>query len=201
VLDALNARRVMPGVMPPIVVSHMQSILRLLLLSLVILPSSSFAQRDAKKIADVREISCDNTKGYLDYLDGELHKDPTAKAYIIFYGGRSYVNIIYGGRRRYLSKRLLPKRGEAEARVSFWKPYLMNTRNVEASRIEVICGGYRDRPVVELWIVPSGASAPKPTPTVTEKEIKFRRGNPKSLDMFGEDTCSIAKGGITKPCS
>ena len=83
-------------------------------------------------------------------------------------------------------KRLLPKRGEAEARVSFWKPYLINTGRVEDSRIELIDGGYRLKPVVEMWIVPSGAKPPRLTPTLKEKDIRFRRGRANWKEMFGE---------------
>lgn len=168
----------------------MRLFLRILLLSLVVFPSAAFAQLEARKIAEVEEVNCDNIKGYLDYLAGELHNDPTAKTCIIFYGGR----IGYG------SKRLLPKRGESEARVSFWRAYLIHTRNVEPARIEVVCGGYRERLVVELWVVPSGVGPPNPTPTLTEKDIKFRRGKPKRIDLFGEDDCGIVEGGITTPC-
>ena len=158
--------------------TQMNSILQVLLLNLVFSPSSTLAQREARKIAEVGVVYCDDIKGYLDYLAGELGKDPTARTYIIFYGGR----IGYG------SKRLLPKRGEAEARVSFWRSYL------------IVCGGYRERLIVELWVVPSGVSPPNPTPTLTEKDIKFRRGKPKSIDLFGEDDCGIVEGGITTPC-
>ena len=138
--------------------THVKSILLILSLGLVSFPSSTVAQREAKKFADVGEANCDNIKGYLDYLADLLHNDPTTKAYIIFYGGR----IGYG------SKKRLPKRGEAEARVSFWRSYLIHTRDVEPARIEVVCGGYRERLIVELWVVPSGVSPPNPTPTVTE---------------------------------
>jgi hypothetical protein len=174
----------------------------LLILGIFLLPAS--AQQEAKKIAEVEvgEVSCDNTKGYLDYLYGELYKNPTAKAYIIFYGARSYPNSIYMGRGVYKTRRLLPKRGEAEARVSYWKPYLINAREVEASRIEVICGGYRERPIVELWVVPAGSHPPQASPTLSANQIKFRQGKPKNRDMFGESDCwMIPEGGITTACS
>lgn len=168
----------------------MKLFLRLLLLSVVISPSPALAQREARKISQVGVVSCDNIKGYLDYLADELHKNPTARAYIIFYGGR----MSYG------SKMFLPKRGEAEARVSFWKSYLIHTRSVEPASIEVVCGGYREHLIVELWVVPSGVSPPNPTPKLAEKDIKFRPGKPKSRDLFGQDDCGIVEGGITTPC-
>lgn len=170
----------------------------LLILGVFLLPAS--AQQEAKKIAEVEigEVSCDNTKGYLDHLYGELYKNPTAKAYIIFYVARTYPNSIDTGGGVYKTRRLFPKRGEAEARVSYWKPYLIETRNVEASRIEMICGGYRERPIVELWVVPAGAHTPQASPTLSENQIKFRRGKLKHRDMFGESDCwMIPASGIT----
>jgi len=34
---------------------------------------------------------------------------------------------------------------------------------------------------VEIWIVPKDAEPPKPTPTLTERDIKFRKGKPFSV--------------------
>ena len=167
----------------------------LLVLGSFVLASSVFGQQRAKKIADVRETFCDDMKGYLDHFSDELHKDPAASGYIIFYGGRTYRNFNTSK-----SRRLLPKRGEAEARVSFWKSYLVNTRDIDPSKIEVICGGYRERPVAELWIVPAGTTVPKPTPTLRPRDIKFRRGTPQNREMFGEDDCHFVAGGITTRC-
>lgn len=173
----------------------------LLILTVFLLPAS--VRQEARKIAEVEigDVSCDNTKGYLDYLYGELYKNPTAEAYIIYYGGRSYLNNIDSGRGLYRRRRLFPKHGEAEARVSYWKPYLINTRDVEASRIEVICGSYRERPDVELWVVPAGAQPPQASPTLSVNRIKFRRGKPKNREMFGESDCwMVPAGGITTAC-
>jgi len=165
-------------------------------LSLFVSASVCFAQQNARKVTEVGEVICDNTKGFLDYFSDELHKNPSATGYVVFYGGRGYR---YFNGSKFI--RLLPKRGEAEARVSWWKEYLVNTRNIDASRIEVVCGGYRERPIVEMWIVPSGATPPKPSPTLSERDIKFRRGIPRNIDMFGEDDCHAVKGGINTPCS
>jgi hypothetical protein len=122
------------------------------------------------------QARCDDVKSRLDNAAVEVHKDPTAKLYIIFYGGKHGI------------RRLLPKHGEARAFTSWWKPYIINTRDVEASRIEVIDGGFRPEFTVEFWIVPSGANPPTPKPTLTEKEIRFRRGRPNCLELFDPDS-------------
>jgi hypothetical protein len=42
--------------------------------------------------------------------------------------------------------------------------YLSRVHGIDASRIIIINGGYRRRRTLELWIVPNGASRPRPTP-------------------------------------
>ena len=167
----------------------MQTKLLIIILSLLAFAPPAFAQAESRKLFDVKlnETPCDDIKGYLDSVSIQLQNDPTARLYIIFYGGKGYFNMIWNAKRKeYEWKYLLPKRGEATARISFWKPYLMNTRRIDGSRIEVIDGGYRENPIVEMWIVPFGAKRPVPTPTLTEREIKFRRGKLKRIKMFGE---------------
>ena len=151
--------------------------------------SSAFAQAEARKLTDVKlnETPCDDVKGYLDSVLGDLQNDPTGKLYIVFYGGKGYMSMFWNAKRKeYEWKFLPPKRGEPKARIAFWKPYLMNTRDIDGSRIEILDGGYRETPIVELWIVPHGAKPPVATPTLAEREIRFRRGKPKRMEMFGE---------------
>lgn len=165
----------------------MKQVLKLLLLSFFVFVPPALGQSDARKFADVGEIPCDDVKGHLDHLSVELQGNLGAKAYIVTYGGRTHLNNVWSRRLRdYEMRRLLPKRGEAEARVSFWKSYLINTGRVEGSRVEVIGGGYREEPIVEVWIVPPGAKPPPLTPTLKKGEIKFRPGRVKWKEMFGE---------------
>ena len=49
--------------------------------------------------------------------------------------------------------------------------YLVTQRGIDASRVVVVNGGFREEDNVELWIVPSGAAAPQPTPTVQAGEV------------------------------
>lgn len=117
-----------------------------------------------KKVAIVaREFDeCDNCtfddqKARLDNLAVELQNDPTTRAHIIAYGGR------------------MSPVGQVERLMSRAREYLVTQRGIDASRLVVINGGFREDDSVELWVVPSGATAPQPTPTVQAGEIKRRK--------------------------
>jgi hypothetical protein len=168
----------------------MRAIIAASALCLTLLSSSAFGQQVASKFGEMGQIPCDDVKGWLDSSAVELERNPNAKLYIVFYGGKSYFNNLYDRRTGDYSigRTLLPRHGEAKARISWWKSYLIIARGVEASRIEVIDGGYRNEFTVELWLVPSGANPPTLKPTLTEKDIRFRSGRPNCNEMFGSNS-------------
>ncbi len=130
---------------------------------------STSASRDTTRPFDeFGDITCEDEMARLDNFAVQLQNEPTAKGLIIFYGGRRF-----RGR--------LPKRGEAVARASRMKPYLVERRGIPANQVIVIDGGYSEEWHVVLWIVPAGASLPTPQPSITSKAIKFRKGkvNPR----------------------
>ena len=92
--------------------------------------------------------SYDDQKARLDNLAIELQNDPSTTSYVIAYAGRT------------------SRAGTADRLLSRAKDYLVQKRVVDQSRIVVINGGYREEDCVELWVVPRGAQAPQPTPTV-----------------------------------
>jgi hypothetical protein len=143
---------------------------------------SSFSQTSnvTRQIDKFGNVCCEDELARLDNFALQLQNEPDAQGYVIFYEGRRY-GYCYKYRPR------IPRRGEAEARVARIKPYLVETRGFAANRVVVINGGYREEWAAELWIAPKGASPPKPTPTLTGKDIKFRRGKiPK-----GEYGCAL----------
>jgi PEGA domain len=89
----------------------------------------------------------DDTKARLDNLAIELQNAPTSQGYIIVYAGRS------------------SRTGQADRLIKRAKDYLVNQRGIDAARLSVINGGYRDTDYFELWVVPQGAEPPQPTPT------------------------------------
>jgi hypothetical protein len=107
----------------------------------------------AREFDECNSCSLDDQKARLDNLAVELQNDPSTRAYILAYGGR------------------MSPLGQVEKLISRSRDYLITQRGIDASRIEVVNGGFREEDSVELWIVPSGAAAPKPTPTVQAGDV------------------------------
>jgi hypothetical protein len=159
--------------------------LQFIFLCFFVLTPAAFAQQEARKFDEMGQVNCEDAKARLDNLAIQLQQEPGSKGYIIFYGGKGYLNTVYNRRtKQYVTVKLLPRRGEAKARMTPWIDYLTNSRGVELSRIAVIDGGYREEPMMEFWIAPPGVkSPPQPTPTLTEKRIKFRKGRLKGKEI------------------
>ena len=78
------------------------------------------------------------------------------------------VLIVYGGKRS--------RRGEARAWSACLKGYLISRRGIEASRIVMVNGGYRDDLTVELWETTDRKHIPNPEPQVKPKDVRFKKG-------------------------
>jgi hypothetical protein len=111
----------------------------------------------AREFDECNNCTFDDQKARLDNLAVELQNDPSTRAHIIAYGGR------------------MSPLGQVEKLMSRARDYLVTQRGIDASRLVVVNGGFREEDSVELWLVPSGAPAPRPTPTVQAGEIKARK--------------------------
>src|SRR6185295_10837412 len=98
--------------------------------------------------------SFDDQKARLDNLAVELQNDPSTTTYVIAYGGRT------------------SRAGSADLLGTRARDYLVTQRGIDQSRITVMNGGFREEDCVELWIVPSGATPPQPTPTVQAGDVR-----------------------------
>ncbi|MBA2501641.1 MAG: PEGA domain-containing protein [Pyrinomonadaceae bacterium] len=107
-----------------------------------------------RKFDEFPSISFDDDKARLDNLAIELQNNPGARGYILVYGGRT------------------SRAGSAEFLGNRARNYLASVRGVDASRLVVVNGGYRERNTYELWLVPQGAQAPQPTPTVAPSDVR-----------------------------
>ena len=53
--------------------------------------------------------------------------------------------------------------------------YLVTNRGIDAGRITIVNGGYRDSDFFEIWICPPGAERPQPTPTIQPGDVQPTR--------------------------
>ena len=101
-----------------------------------------------------RNCSYDDQKARLDNLAVELQNDPTTASYVLAYGGRA------------------SHQGQADRLLARARDYLVTQRGIDASRIILVNGGFREDNSVEVWIVPRGAAPPQPTPTVQAGDVR-----------------------------
>jgi hypothetical protein len=97
------------------------------------------APKEPVKFDEYGNIKFNDEKARLDNYAIQLQNDPGAQGYIIAYGSCE---------------------GEAQARADRAKDYLVNTRGIDAGRLVTVDGGCRSELTVQLWIVPTGATAP-----------------------------------------
>jgi hypothetical protein len=112
---------------------------------------------ECKPFDQFQSVAFDDDKARFDNLAIELQGAPDSQAYIMVYGGRTS----RAGQADMLGKRAMD--------------YLVNQRGVDARRITIINGGYRDTDFIEIWICPPGAKPPQPTPTVQPGDVQPAR--------------------------
>lgn len=96
------------------------------------------------KFDEIGEIARDDEKARLDVFAIELQNSPGTQGYIIGYGGSN---------KRY---------GTGAQRAQRARDYVVNTRGIDASRIVTLDGGTRTTGSTQLWLVPTGATPPRP---------------------------------------
>lgn len=104
--------------------------------------------------------SYDDQKARLDNLAVELQNDPSTTTYVIAYGGRT------------------SRIGQADKLLARSRDYLVSQREIDASRINLVNGGFREEDSVEVWIVPRGAKPPTPAPTVQAGDVRPAKDPP-----------------------
>ena len=108
---------------------------------------------EARKLDEYGKIRPADENARLDNFVVELNNDPTAQGYLIAYGGRR------------------SQAGEAKKAAARAKTYLVKKRRLNAQRLATVDGGYREESSYELWLAPSGAQPPQPTPNVDPSEV------------------------------
>ena len=118
---------------------------------------------ECKPFDQFPSVAFDDDKARFDNLAIELQNAPDSQAYIIIYAGRT------------------SRVGQADALGKRTMDYLVMQRGVDARRITIINGGYRDTDFIEIWVCPQGAKTPEPTPTVQPGDVQpgRQRGRPR----------------------
>ncbi len=119
-----------------------------------VIPPREERERPSRQFDVCCSCSFDDQKARLDNLAVELQGDPSTTTYVIAYGGRT------------------SRIGQADLLSSRARDYLVSQRGIDSSRIVVINGGFREEDCVELWVIPSGATPPQPTPTVGAGDVR-----------------------------
>lgn len=112
---------------------------------------------ECKPFDQFPSVAFDDDKARFDNLAIELQNAPDSQAYIIIYAGRT------------------SRTGQADALGKRTMDYLVTQRGVDARRITIINGGYRDTDFIEIWVCPQGAKTPQATPTVQPGDVKPSR--------------------------
>jgi hypothetical protein len=104
------------------------------------------------------EISLEQEKHRLDNFVVALMDESGRKGYIIAYAGKR------------------AHAGEAKGRVERARVYLVKVRSFPARWLQVLDGGYREDPAVELFVVPAGICPPTATPTIDPRDVQIIKG-------------------------
>ena len=92
--------------------------------------------------------------GALDLLSKALEDEPGTTGIIFVYGANRELAV------------------NVQRRIRCFETYMTDRRDIPSNRIRVLRGGYRQHATIELWVVPSGAEAPKPTPTLGREDVR-----------------------------
>jgi len=146
-----------------------KSIILVALLSSGVFVSAAAPDSPSRKLDEFGDIKCEDEMARLDNLAVQLQNEPRSRAAIIFFAGK-------------MAGDKLPKRGEAEARVERIKEYLTKRRGIPAANLVLMNGGYDNNYRVQLWVISPEAGLPKPEPSSSVKDVRYRSGkvNPRN---------------------
>ena len=131
----------------------------------VLLPRQQPAQGRADKYDECGDILISDWLARADNFAVELQNNPLAKGYIVAYG--------------------VPNNfpGWPARRAHHIRGYLVKGRGLDAARVEVVYGGYRDEVMYQLWIVQPGGQLP--VPPFDFAAALAREKTPFLFDRFG----------------
>lgn len=122
-------------------------------------------------IDEFGNVPCEDWVGRLDLFLAELHNHPASKGVIVLYEGKYW---------NYAKEALVwPIFGEVHIRARMIRDHFSHRGYYDHKRVVFITGGIRDEHYIGLWLVPSGATFPKPKPT--RETIRYRKGKATTI--------------------
>lgn len=98
----------------------------------------------SRRLDKYGDLAFADEKKRLDYFAEQLKNEPGSQGYIMVYGKRG------------------ARAGEAQARATRAKDYLVTKGGIVAERLLTIDGGDHEKFSIELWITPQGGQPPSP---------------------------------------
>jgi hypothetical protein len=115
---------------------------------------------DFQKFDEIRTLSSNDLKVRLDNLATYLQRESSGVVvYLIAYAGP----VACVGEAQRLSLRA--------------KKYLVRKHRIASHRLFVTDGGYREGPMLEIWMLPSDVTRPEPHPTVDRSQVRLKNCN------------------------
>ena len=148
-------------------------------LILMLFAAAAFGQKpEARMIDEFGNEHCSQVQSRVPAYYVPMGNDLDAKIYVVYYEGQHRLSNVWNKKlKTYESKWVNPRRGEALIRAKeiglIFKDHKVSTKN-----LILVDGGFREKFMLEVWLVPPGAEPPKPTPTLSGKDITFRKGKP-----------------------
>jgi hypothetical protein len=154
--------------------------------------TTAFAQK-AALYDNFGKVTCDDFMARMDAIFIELQNSPDSKIYVVYYGGRFRKESSWNEKTKSFDKIKLeyphPEDGLNWAKsiplyLTTYCNYPIAIRNLLNDKIVLFDGGFRENTEVEIWFVPKDSGLSEPTPTVAEKDIKFRKDKPSRTPNF-----------------
>jgi hypothetical protein len=146
---------------------------------LCVVPAGVFGQSEAtaRKIDEFGRVLCGDFMVRAYSIRLAKQENPGSKIYIIYYEEQYRIVRVWNRKlKKNEEKRIGPVKGQALNYAKGVALFLGNSYKFDTGDIVLIDGGFMESMGVEIWIVPTGAEPPKPTPTVDAKDVVFRKG-------------------------
>lgn len=138
--------------------------------------TAAYAQvSETTKIDEFGLIYCCDFGARVDNAELARKNNPGSMIYVTFYNARKHRVSRWDKSGNQKTVWIDPIRGEYRGFVTGFMKQISFFK-LDPANFKIRDGGYREQMVVELWLVPSGAAPPPLTPTVDEKNIRFRKG-------------------------